>query len=231
LACEAASAAKAFDRGAYARVMLYEIENGWDHQYQRCQQDCQDFRRKWSTMCKTIPFALGTDCKSLYDVCTKQGSMPDERRVALDLLDLRESIEEFGDQMRWIPTDHMLVDCMTKTMPADAMLEYLRHMEYAFKYDDVIKDTKRAIAKERKDARERKKQLSHPNQKQLDEMEEKEVNIITDYKKYYPMFDYVYGEDEQPSTVQYSGDFAKLVMAHGYRSAYTLVVDQICCVC
>ena len=33
LACEAASAAKAFDRGAYARVMLHEIENGWNHQY------------------------------------------------------------------------------------------------------------------------------------------------------------------------------------------------------
>ena len=79
-------------------------------------------------MCKHVPFALGTDCKSLYDVCTKNGSMPDERRVALDLLDIRESIEEFGDKIRRIPTDHMLADCMTKNMPPDAMLGYLKTM-------------------------------------------------------------------------------------------------------
>ena len=93
-------------------------------------------------MCTKIPFALGTDCKSLYDVCTKQGSMPEERRVALDLMDVRESIEQMGDKIRWIPTDHMLVDCMTKNMPPDVMLEYLRKIEYSFKCDNVIKETK-----------------------------------------------------------------------------------------
>ena len=35
LACEARSAAKAFDRGAYARVMLHEIEHGWKQPWQR----------------------------------------------------------------------------------------------------------------------------------------------------------------------------------------------------
>ena len=55
--------------------------------------------------------------------------MPEERRVALDLLDVRESIEEMGDQIRWIPTDHMLVDCMTKLMPPDAMLDYLKKID------------------------------------------------------------------------------------------------------
>ena len=122
--------------------MLYEIEFGWRHKWERLNVDDCHLRQSWAEMCKKIPFALGTDCKSLYDVCTKQGSMPEERRVALDLLDVRESIEEMGDQIRWIPTDHMLVDCLTKTMPADAMMEYLKKMEYAFKYDDVIKNTK-----------------------------------------------------------------------------------------
>ena len=82
--------------------------------------------------------------------------MPEERRVALDLLDVRESIEEMGDKIRWIPTDHMLVDCLTKAMPPDVMLEYLRTTEYAFKYDDVLKNTKRAQAKVRKEARLKK---------------------------------------------------------------------------
>mgnify|MGYP001215764332 CR=1 FL=1 len=49
-------------------------------------------------MCRKVPFALGTDCKSLYDVCTKNVSMGEAGRVALDLLDIRVSIEEFGDK-------------------------------------------------------------------------------------------------------------------------------------
>ena len=156
LAAEAASAAKAFDRGAFARVMLHEIEYGWTHMWERMSPDDCRLHQSWEAMCKAIPFALATDCKSLYDVCTKNGSMPEERRVALDLLDVRESIEEMGDKIRWIPTDHMLVDCLTKAMPPDAMLEYLKTMEYAFKYDDELKNTKRSQAKVRKEKRDAK---------------------------------------------------------------------------
>ena len=103
--------------------MLYEIEHGWKHKWERFDLDDCHLRQDWKDMCKKIPFALGTDCKSLYDVCTKQGSMPEERRVALDLLDVRESIQEMGDLIRWIQTDHMLVDCLTN---------------YATRYDDGL---------------------------------------------------------------------------------------------
>ena len=61
-----------------------------------------------------------------------------------------------GDTILWIPTDHMLVDCLTKNMPPDVMLEYMKNMCYAFKYDDVIKNTKREMAKQRKAIREGK---------------------------------------------------------------------------
>ena len=237
LACEAASAARAFDRGAYARVMLHEIENGWRHQWDRYAQDPSSYRQTWSEMCRQIPFALGTDCKSLYDVCTKQGSMPEERRVALDLLDVRESIEEMGDQIRWIPTDHMLVDCMTKTMPPDAMLAYLRHMEYAFKYDDVIKHTKREVAKQRKAAREQKAATAGKQKKlqQLpqtdqcyDEYEQQEINVVNNYDAYYPMFKYWYAPDKEDTILQYTGDYPALVTKHGYRVAYTMVAQELC---
>jgi hypothetical protein len=144
LAAEAAAAARAYDRAIYARAMIAEIENG--------------LQGHWKEEIKTIPFCLGTDCKSLYDLCMKEGSLPDERRVALDLLDIREGIEEIGDKIRWVPTDHMLVDCMTKAMQPDAMLEYLKSGKYAFKYKKEIKDTKREIAKARKKAKEAKQE-------------------------------------------------------------------------
>ena len=101
-------------------------------------------------MCQTIPLTFATDCKSVYDVCSKSGSIPEEKRVALDLLDLKESISIMGDQIRWIPTDYMLADSLTKTMPTDDLLQYLHHMEYSLKYDEQLAETKRSLQKQRK---------------------------------------------------------------------------------
>ena len=140
LAAEASGGSRAYDRAMYARAMIYEIECGKD--------------AHWTEMCKQVPFCLGTDCKSLFDLCSKVGSLPDERRVALDLLDVREGIEEMKDQIRWVPTDHMLADAFTKSMPPDLLLKYLKDGKYSFKYDDVIKNTKREQAKARSAARQ-----------------------------------------------------------------------------
>ena len=127
----------------YAQAMIYEVEHGRNGD-------------PWEQMCEKVPFCMGTDCKSLYDLCAKEGSMPKERRVALDIMDVREGLEEFGDNMRWVPTDHMLVDCMTKNMPPYAMLKYLQTGEYSFKYDEDIKNTKREESKRRQAAKKAK---------------------------------------------------------------------------
>ena len=109
-------------------------------------------------MCKQIPLAMATDCRSLYDVCSKAGSLPDEKRVALDLMDLRDSLSDMGDVIRWVPTDHMLADVLTKDMNADALLAYLKNMQYSLKYDEQISSTKRSLQKQR--AQKRKKGCS-----------------------------------------------------------------------
>jgi len=236
LAAEAASAARAFDRGTYARVMLHEIEHGWNQKWDRM-ANTGEVRYDWTKMCKDIPFCLGTDCKSLYDVCTKGGSMPEERRVALDLLDVRESIDEMGDQIRWIPTDHMLVDCMTKNMPPDVMLEYLKNYQYAFKYDDVIKHTKREIAKTRKAAREAKSALKNNvdtsledafSKLNIDDAYYQDINWIDHYDVYFSAFAKMYPQEETRIIHYYDGDYQKLKVDHGYRNAYQLVVDKLC---
>ena len=183
-------------------------------------------KHDWTAMCDKIPFALGTDCKSLYDVCTKQGSMPDERRVALDLLDVRESTEQMGDQIRWIPTDHMLVDCMTKFMPADAMLEYLKHNKYAFKYDDVIKNTKRAVAKARKEAREKKALDKLPREEDCDACLAQGINVIQHYELYRPMFEFLYPQESVRLNC-YAGDYVALVKEKGFEEAYVHVVQVL----
>jgi hypothetical protein len=96
-----------------------------------------------------VASGFATDCNSLYDVCRKHGSLPSERRVALDLLDLREGLEEFGDQVRWIPTTHMLADALTKHMPPDLILKVMRDCKYAFKYSADIENAKKHARTER----------------------------------------------------------------------------------
>ncbi len=138
LAAEAASASRAYDRAVYARAMIAEIEH--------------ERLKEWKDMVRSVPCSMCTDCKSLYDLCLKVGSMPDERRVALDLLDVREGMEELKDQIRWIPTQHMLADALTKTMPPDLFLKFMKDNKYAFKFAPEI-----CAAKER--AKERRREL------------------------------------------------------------------------
>ena len=140
LAAEAASCQRAYDRAIFARVMIYEIEHG--------------LQGDWHDMCKQVPISLRTDCKSLYDLCVKEGSIPEERRVALDLLDVRDGVERYGDRIRWVPTDHTLVDCLTKQMHPALLMQFLATGIYSLKYGQVIAETKRSQLKLRKQARE-----------------------------------------------------------------------------
>ena len=56
-----------------------------------------------------------TDCKSLYDHLFSQSSPTlDDRRTAIDIVILRDSIGRLGASLRWIPTDRMLADSLTK---------------------------------------------------------------------------------------------------------------------
>lgn len=102
-----------------------------------------------STSVATLPMALGTYCKSLYVVCNKTGSLPDERRAALDLRDFRESLEHFGDAIRWVPTVRVLVDSLTKGIPTVLLTNYLRDMTCSLTYDQYIKVTQRALTRVR----------------------------------------------------------------------------------
>ena len=65
-----------------ARAICYEIEKGSD--------------AHWEKMCHKIPCCLGTDCKSLNDTVIEPSNITKEKRVALDLFDVREGIERRG---------------------------------------------------------------------------------------------------------------------------------------
>ena len=149
----------AYDCSMYVRALCAEIETPLDKHV------TQGTGPVWKAACQKVPFCLGTDCKSLYDTCIKPASTTKEKRVALDLLDVREGIEYFKDSIRWVPTDHMLVDCLTKAMHPSLLNKYMTDYLYSFKYDDQLHATKRAAAKER--TQQREERLTQGGKKQV----------------------------------------------------------------
>ena len=70
-----------------------------------------------------------TDCRSLYDLLHRRGTVPSERRLLIDIEALRNDIETNGVVSRWIMTKQMLADCLTKddVRAADYLRYVLRH--------------------------------------------------------------------------------------------------------
>ena len=59
---------------------------------------------------------LVTDCKSLYDhLCSPSSpTAVEDRRTSIDITIIRESIRNCTMQVRWVPTNRMLADSLTK---------------------------------------------------------------------------------------------------------------------
>ena len=73
-----------------------------------------------------IPVHAITDCRSLYDILTKDGQpgTATEKRLIIDIQAIKENAEEFDAEMeklkdifRWIPTTKQLGDHLTKAKP------------------------------------------------------------------------------------------------------------------
>ena len=158
LAAEAAAMSYGFDRTFFAREVFTEIMYGRD--------------RKWRDVAPALPLALqltaessltddlsfpvgmATDCKSLYDVCIRPTSMPTEKRVTLDLLDVRHHLDQHPSmyQVRWIPTTAMLVDALTKHLPDQTVLEnFLKSNTYSLREDPRLEEIRQKARADRKE--------------------------------------------------------------------------------
>ena len=103
LAAEAAALCEAQDHLEFGRVLLAQMLG-------------YDYGRDWQRALDRFPGYLVMDAKSLFDSLEAPGSMPKERRVALDLQAVREALEREADEARWVPTRHMIADVLTKSM-------------------------------------------------------------------------------------------------------------------
>ena len=128
LAAESASASKAFDRAVYCRALLSE-----------CMLGPKARSMRWTDMVQSVPMLFLSDCRSMVEHIKKTGASTDEKRVAMDLADLRHGIDN-GDIISWMPTRKMVADCLTKHLTLDeeieAICELLRSGKMHFRYAD-----------------------------------------------------------------------------------------------
>ena len=81
--------------------------------------------REASSFLGKVPIIGMTDCKSLYDAVHSPSSPSkvEDKRVAIDLTIVKQSVERTGMSVRWVPTELMLADALTKDQadPADLL--------------------------------------------------------------------------------------------------------------
>jgi hypothetical protein len=83
--------------------------------------------RAWQQHVSQVGLVAVTDCKSLYDHLNKQGSAPpDDKRLSLDMQVLRDMMENGGLRVRWVATQQMIADPLTKASPGNYLSHVLR---------------------------------------------------------------------------------------------------------
>ncbi|CAE7023992.1 RE1 [Symbiodinium sp. CCMP2456] len=123
LAAETMAMDTAFDSGIFLRELLAEV---LVQSYMPVQSG--------SLPPEFLPVHPVTDCRSLFDLLTKDGpvSSTQEKRLTIDISAIKEGAEEFdpeGEALReifkWADTDHQLADHLTKAKPPHQLRDLL----------------------------------------------------------------------------------------------------------
>ena len=109
--------------------------------------------RECRSVLKRRPPILITDCKSLYDHLTSPSSPTaiEDRRTSIDVIIIRESVKALQAFVRWVPTQHMLADALTKDLgdPIDMLRVCLTNSFYHISPESAVLE-EHAREKERK---------------------------------------------------------------------------------
>ena len=88
------------------------------------------------------PAILATDCKSLFDhlISPSSPTAVDDRRTSIDIVIIRESIKLLAARVRWLPTNRMIADGLTKDKvdPADLLRSCVRAASYQISSEDHV---------------------------------------------------------------------------------------------
>ena len=137
LSAEAMSLSSALDRLSYIRICWEWLKN-----------PAVDWADPLKVLERAPKASAVTDCKSVYDVATKTSTpVCSEYRTTLECLLIRERLQE-NVVLRWISTQAMLADSLTKSMDSAMLRECLRTGQYAL-FDEHESLKQRASKREK----------------------------------------------------------------------------------
>ena len=103
-----------------------------------------------------------TDCRSLYDhlISLGTGGSLDDKRTAIHVAIVRQSIARTGLEPRWCPTDRMAADGLTKDKgePLDLLRSILRSGRYQLADEQLVLDRKKEERDRRREVGMNRKQ-------------------------------------------------------------------------
>ena len=93
--------------------------------------------RRWFEHVKLCPILLIIDAKVAYD-CLSSEELPQDRRTALDIRALRESLAdpEAASFCRWIPGPQQASDCLTKLKGNNVLQSIMLSGQWTIVEDD-----------------------------------------------------------------------------------------------
>lgn len=98
--------------------------------------------RDGRTLLARRPAILATDCKSLFDhlVSPSSPTAVDDRRTSIDIVIIRESLKLMQAEIRWLPTNRMIADGLTKDKldPVDLLRACVRAGTYQISPEDHV---------------------------------------------------------------------------------------------
>ncbi|CAL1139865.1 unnamed protein product [Cladocopium goreaui] len=96
-----------------------------------------------------------SDCRSLYDhlITLGCGGTLDDKRVAIDVAVIRQSIARSRLQPRWVPTDRMVADGLTKDKgePLDLLRSVFRNARYQLADEKEARIRRQELGRARKE--------------------------------------------------------------------------------
>ena len=101
--------------------------------------------RRTATHVAQIPSVLVTDSTNVYDRLNNEVYVPKgpERRVALEMLGLKDAITETGLSLRWVNSDAQLANSLTKdTEPQQLQRFYQLKQNWRIVEDPAMKSAK-----------------------------------------------------------------------------------------
>ena len=142
-AAEIQTGSHAVDHHEFVKQIFFEWHN----------KHAIDYNDMDEALCRA-PSVVVTDSKNLYDSVSRietSGLQLEERRLALEVLSIRERVRATGMQLRWVDSDQQLADNLSKPFAFGTLLSAIEKGELCLQFDTqfVFAKKKRAWRNQR----------------------------------------------------------------------------------